>query len=1049
MRYDPRQLAELAADAWSLLAVRKPGAPKIRFDGARRVRRPRAAAQRVRARDRQRRHAVPASIRSWPSSPSAASTSASWCIRSFTVERDQAGRSPPSGARKPAAGALRESFIHIHVERIDEEARRAEIVEAHRAGARRRPRLRCRTGGRCSRASARSSPSSRPIRRRCRSTRSPRPSQFLRMARRQQFHLSRHAQLRLTAGEDELEPVFESGLGILRARDMRVVQRWNQAARRHAGDPRAPARADAAHRHQGRRRARACTAASTWTMSASSASIARRQARRRVAHRRPVHLDRLYALDARRSPICAARSTPCSSAPASTRTAIPARRWSTCWRTIRATSCSRSTRTRSITSRWRSCSSTSGRACACLPRRDRFDRFVSVLVYVPRERYDSEVRKAIGDYLADVYNGRVTAFYPFFPEGPLVRVHFIIALSPGDAPNPDRASLERAVEAIVRTWIDDARRGARPRLRSGAGARAARALPPRLLRRLSRGLFAGRSRSATSASSRGSRPSARSASTSTVAPPMQANARRAEGLELRTGRSRSPSACRCWRTWASRSSTSAPIGSLATPPTGSTCGCTTCCSSAPTVAPVDLDAAKRGLEALFLVVMRGGAENDGYNALVLAAGTDVARRGADPHHLALPAPDPRALFAGLHVGDAGQARADRRRHRAPVPRALRSASRCFGRAAARRRNRRRRRDRSRAAGGREPRRGPHPAPLRQRGAGGDPHQFLSDRRRRDGRSSSSPSSSRAASSTACRCRARSTRSSSIRRGSRACICASARSRAAASAGRTGRRISAPRCSAWSRRSRSRTPSSCRSAPRAASCRSSLPADGAREAVQAEGTAAYKLFISHACSTSPTISMPTRVVPPDNVVRHDDDDPYLVVAADKGTATFSDIANAHLAGARLLARRRLRLRRLGRLRPQEDGHHRARRLGIGQAPFPRDGRRHRRDAVHRGRRRRHVGRRVRQRHAAVERTIKLVAAFDHRDIFIDPAPDPEKSFAERQRLFDLPRSSWQDYDHALDLQGRRRVFARAEGDRALARGARGSGLRRGQGDARTR
>src|SRR5262249_58751215 len=90
-----------------------------------------------------------------------------------------------------------------------------------------------------------------------------------------------------------------------------------------------------------------------------------------------------------------------------------------------------------------------------LPRRDRFDRFVSILVYVPRERYNSEVRKAIGDYLAEVYHGRVAAFYPFFPEGPLVRVHFIIALTPGDAPNPDRATLERGVEAIVRTCSDD------------------------------------------------------------------------------------------------------------------------------------------------------------------------------------------------------------------------------------------------------------------------------------------------------------------------------------------------------------------------------------------------------------------------------------------------------------------------------------------------------------------------------------------------------------------------------------------------------------------
>ena len=64
------------------------------------------------------------------------------------------------------------------------------------------------------------------------------------------------------------------------------------------------------------------------------------------------------------------------------------------------------------------------------------------------------MRKAIGDYLADAYKGRVSAFHPFFPEGPLVRVHFIIALSPGESPHPDRASLERAIEAIVRTWVD-------------------------------------------------------------------------------------------------------------------------------------------------------------------------------------------------------------------------------------------------------------------------------------------------------------------------------------------------------------------------------------------------------------------------------------------------------------------------------------------------------------------------------------------------------------------------------------------------------------------
>ena len=66
----------------------------------------------------------------------------------------------------------------------------------------------------------------------------------------------------------------------------------------------------------------------------------------------------------------------------------------------------------------------------------------------------------------------------------------------------------------------------------------------------------------------------------------------------------------------------------------------------------------------------------------------------------------------------------------------------------------------------------------------------------------------------------------------------------------------------------------------------------------------------------------------------------------------------------------------------------------------------------------------------ETTIKLVAAFDHRDIFIDPDPDPAKSFAERQRLFDLPRSSWQDYDKALISKGGG-VFPRASKEIALS------------------
>ncbi len=74
-----------------------------------------------------------------------------------------------------------------------------------------------------------------------------------------------------------------------------------------------------------------------------------------------------------------------------------------------------------------------------LPRRDRFDRFVSILVYAPRDRYDSHIRALIGDYLANAYKGRVRAFYPFFPEGPLVRVHFIIGRYDGENSEPGPA----------------------------------------------------------------------------------------------------------------------------------------------------------------------------------------------------------------------------------------------------------------------------------------------------------------------------------------------------------------------------------------------------------------------------------------------------------------------------------------------------------------------------------------------------------------------------------------------------------------------------------
>ena len=142
-----------------------------------------------------------------------------------------------------------------------------------------------------------------------------------------------------------------------------------------------------------------------------------------------------------------------------------------------------------------------------------------------------------------------------------------------------------------------------------------------------------------------------------------------------------------------------------------------------------------------------------------------------------------------------------------------------------------------------------------------------------------------------------------------------------------------------------------------------PAPGDREAMQAEGIACYSTLM-HGMFDITDNRVGDGIVPPVDVIRHDADDPYLVVAADKGTATFFRHRQCHLGRAWLLAARRLRLGRQPRLRPQEDGHHGARRMGIGKAPFPRNGPRHPVRGLHRGRGRRHVGRRVRQRHAVV-------------------------------------------------------------------------------------
>ena len=193
-----------------------------------------------------------------------------------------------------------------------------------------------------------------------------------------------------------------------------------------------------------------------------------------------------------------------------------------------------------------------------------------------------------------------------------------------------------------------------------------------------------------------------------------------------------------------------------------------------------------------------------------------------------------------------------------------------------------------------------------------------------------------------------------------------------------------------------------------------PVGGTREQIQAEGIACYQTLIRGMLDITDNY-VGSGIQPPAHVVRHDGDDPYLVVAADKGTATFSDIANALArdygfwlddafasGGSAGYDHKKMGITARG---AWESVKRHFRELGtdIQRTPFTVTG----------------VGDMsgdVFGNGMLLSKEIKLVAAFDHRHIFLDPTPDPAASWAERQRLFDLPRSSWMDYDKNLISTG---------------------------------
>ncbi len=195
---------------------------------------------------------------------------------------------------------------------------------------------------------------------------------------------------------------------------------------------------------------------------------------------------------------------------------------------------------------------------------------------------------------------------------------------------------------------------------------------------------------------------------------------------------------------------------------------------------------------------------------------------------------------------------------------------------------------------------------------------------------------------------------------------------------------------------------------------SLPVAGSREEIFNAGKEAYKTFIRTLLSITDNI-VDAELVAPSDTVRIDEDDPYFVVAADKGTATFSDTANglAQEAGFWLddafasggsagYDHKKMGITARGAWEAVKR-HFREKDIDIQTTAFSVAG----------------VGDMsgdVFGNGMLLSPKIRLIAAFDHRDIFIDPDPDIEVSFRERQRMFDLPRSSWQDYDRTTLSEG---------------------------------
>jgi glutamate dehydrogenase len=1001
VRYEPRDLAMLAEDAWRFLKQRRPGTPKVRCEargGAPGAERLKAISILEIVNDN-----MPFLLDSVMGELTERALEVHLVVHPIlTIERDTGGMLVGFRGEAPANGtARRESFIHIHIERIEDPERRAEIVHAiEQVLADVRV---CVDDWRAMRARVeevvaelRANPPPLPV------EEIAEAAQFLEWLCADNFTFLGVRESRFAIDAEKSEPRFETGLGILRAPEVRILRRGkdfvqitpeireflkesgaliitkanvrSRVHRRVDMDYIGVKQFDRDGKLLGEFRIVGLFTSTVYTRSTRSIGYLRRKVDaviKRSGFDPDSHSgkalvnvlesyprDELFQIDE-----------------------------DTLYRfAVEILYLEERPRVR------------------VLARRDRFDRFVSVLVFLPRERYNSSTREEIGKFLAEIYQGRLASFCPFFTEGPLVRVHFIVARSEGKTPNPDRRTLEATVENVMLTWGDSLQAAITLVYDAGKAQtllKSYREAFPEAYRedypakaaigdiRVLEGLSAEQAlgvdfyaRANAAASSTGlkvfswQRPI-----------PLSARVPVLENMGFKVVDERShriqPAGDPPRDVWLHDMLLERADG-----------------------AAIELEALKPRLEACFMMVMHGRAENDGFNALVLAAGLpwrDVALLRAIARFLR----QVRIAYSQDYLW------MTLRQHPVLSAKIVQLFHTRF-----------------------DPRLAVPPVERKQRGG-----QILAEIEE------------------ALRAVASLDEDRILRRFVNAVQVAlrtnfyqtdiDGEAKSAIAIKFDSRKVEdiplprplseifvySPQVEGVHLRFGKVARGGIRWSDRPQDFRTEIlglvkaqqvknavivpvgakggfvpqgvPLGGGRDAILAEGTAAYRLFVSTLLDITDNLG-PTAAIPPPDVVRHDDDDPYLVVAADKGTATFSDTANAIAlerefwlgdafasGGSAGYDHKKMGITARGAWAAVRR-HFCEIDIDITRQPFTVAG----------------VGDMsgdVFGNGMLLAQTTQLIAAFDYRDIFIDPDPDPDTSFKERQRLFDLPRSSWQDYD----------------------------------------